>query len=105
VVRYIGGWEERGGGKSAHGRSAHASAGAKCALTVGGLPGMNVRSRSRTSSFPPGASIAARERFYMSSVSETGCPYVQHRGGSAGLLKVIGLDRCPPKADVKGAVF
>jgi DNA-binding transcriptional LysR family regulator/predicted pyridoxine 5'-phosphate oxidase superfamily flavin-nucleotide-binding protein len=53
---------------------------------------MNVRSRSRTSSFPPGAFIAARESFYMSSVSETGCPYVQHRGGPAGLLKVIDVE-------------
>jgi uncharacterized protein len=33
--------------------------------------------------------IAARDTFYMASVSETGWPYVQHRGGPSGFLKVI----------------
>jgi predicted pyridoxine 5'-phosphate oxidase superfamily flavin-nucleotide-binding protein len=33
--------------------------------------------------------IAARDSFYMATVSETGWPYVQHRGGPAGFLKVI----------------
>jgi predicted pyridoxine 5'-phosphate oxidase superfamily flavin-nucleotide-binding protein len=33
--------------------------------------------------------IAARDSFYMSSVSETGWPYLQHRGGPAGFLKVL----------------
>lgn len=35
------------------------------------------------------AFIAARDSFYMASLSETGWPYVQHRGGPAGFLKVI----------------
>jgi uncharacterized protein len=35
------------------------------------------------------AFIAARDSFYMASVSETGWPYVQHRGGPAGFLKVL----------------
>jgi predicted pyridoxine 5'-phosphate oxidase superfamily flavin-nucleotide-binding protein len=35
------------------------------------------------------AFIAARDSFYMASVSETGWPYVQHRGGPAGFLRVI----------------
>jgi hypothetical protein len=35
------------------------------------------------------AFIAARDSFYMASVSETGWPYVQHRGGPSGFLKVI----------------
>ncbi len=35
------------------------------------------------------AFIAARDSFYMASVSETGWPYVQHRGGNAGFLKVV----------------
>jgi uncharacterized protein len=35
------------------------------------------------------AFIAARDSFYMASVSETGWPYVQHRGGPAGFLHVI----------------
>jgi predicted pyridoxine 5'-phosphate oxidase superfamily flavin-nucleotide-binding protein len=33
--------------------------------------------------------IASRDSFYMASVSETGWPYVQHRGGRAGFLKVV----------------
>lgn len=35
------------------------------------------------------AFIAQRDSFYMASVSETGWPYVQHRGGPAGFLKVL----------------
>lgn len=33
--------------------------------------------------------IAARDSFYMSSVGETGWPYVQHRGGPQGFMKVL----------------
>jgi len=33
--------------------------------------------------------IAARNSFYLASVSETGWPYVQHRGGPRGFLKVL----------------
>lgn len=33
--------------------------------------------------------IAQRDSFYMATVSETGWPYVQHRGGPAGFLKVL----------------
>jgi predicted pyridoxine 5'-phosphate oxidase superfamily flavin-nucleotide-binding protein len=33
--------------------------------------------------------IAARDSFYMASVSETGWPYVQHRGGARGFLRVL----------------
>lgn len=35
------------------------------------------------------AFLAERDSFYMASVSETGWPYVQHRGGPAGFLKVV----------------
>uniref|UniRef100_UPI002FC94689 pyridoxamine 5'-phosphate oxidase family protein n=1 Tax=Bosea sp. (in: a-proteobacteria) TaxID=1871050 RepID=UPI002FC94689 len=35
------------------------------------------------------AFIAARDSFYMASVSETGWPYLQHRGGPAGFLRVL----------------
>jgi hypothetical protein len=35
------------------------------------------------------AFIAQRDSFYMATVSETGWPYVQHRGGAPGFLKVI----------------
>ncbi len=33
--------------------------------------------------------IAERDSFYMASVSETGWPYIQHRGGPRGFLKVL----------------
>ncbi len=33
--------------------------------------------------------LAARDSFYIASVSETGWPYVQHRGGPAGFLRVL----------------
>lgn len=33
--------------------------------------------------------IAARDSFYVGSISESGWPYVQHRGGPAGFLRVI----------------
>lgn len=35
------------------------------------------------------AFIAARDSFYMASVSESGWPYVQHRGGPQGFLKML----------------
>ncbi len=37
--------------------------------------------------------IAARDSFYMASVSEDGWPYIQHRGGSAGFLRQIAGNR------------
>jgi uncharacterized protein len=33
--------------------------------------------------------IEARDSFYLATVSETGWPYVQHRGGPPGFLKVV----------------
>ena len=56
------------------------------------------RSYARMESGPPNhaclgteeaAFIAARDSFYVASVSATGWPYVQHRGGSAGFLQVL----------------
>ena len=35
------------------------------------------------------AFIAARDSFYMATASETGWPYVQHRGGPPGFLRVL----------------
>lgn len=35
------------------------------------------------------AFIAARDSFYLASVSETGWPYIQHRGGPPGFLRVL----------------
>lgn len=35
------------------------------------------------------AFIAERDSFYMATVSETGWPYMQHRGGPAGFVRVL----------------
>jgi predicted pyridoxine 5'-phosphate oxidase superfamily flavin-nucleotide-binding protein len=35
------------------------------------------------------AFIDARDSFYMASVSETGWPYVQHRGGPPGFVRIL----------------
>ncbi|MCR9088764.1 MAG: pyridoxamine 5'-phosphate oxidase family protein [Rhodobacteraceae bacterium] len=35
------------------------------------------------------AFLAQRDSFYMASVGETGWPYLQHRGGPAGFVKVL----------------
>jgi len=34
--------------------------------------------------------IVSRDSFYLATVSETGWPYLQHRGGPPGFLKVLG---------------
>lgn len=44
----------------------------------------NVELGARESEF-----IAARDSFYLATVSDTGWPYVQHRGGGPGFLKVL----------------
>lgn len=45
--------------------------------------------------------IEARDSFYMASVSETGWPYIQHRGGPKGFVQV--LDDCTlALADFRG---
>ena len=36
-----------------------------------------------------GAFLAERDSFYMASLGETGWPYIQHRGGPKGFVKVI----------------
>ena len=33
--------------------------------------------------------IAARDSFYLGSISESGWPYIQHRGGPKGFLRVV----------------
>ncbi len=37
--------------------------------------------------------IGARDSFYMASTTEGGWPYMQHRGGPAGFLKMLGGNR------------
>lgn len=45
--------------------------------------------------------IATRDSFYMATVSETGWPYVQHRGGPPGFLRVLD-DRTLAFPDFRG---
>ncbi|MGD9714158.1 MAG: pyridoxamine 5'-phosphate oxidase family protein [Thermomicrobiales bacterium] len=45
--------------------------------------------------------IGLRDSFYMATVSETGWPYIQHRGGPAGFLKVLD-ERTIGFADFRG---
>ncbi|MGI9206312.1 MAG: pyridoxamine 5'-phosphate oxidase family protein [Woeseiaceae bacterium] len=45
--------------------------------------------------------IQRRDSFYLSTVSETGWPYVQHRGGPPGFLKVVSSNRLA-YADFRG---
>jgi predicted pyridoxine 5'-phosphate oxidase superfamily flavin-nucleotide-binding protein len=47
------------------------------------------------------AFIAERDSFYIASVSETGWPYVQHRGGPRGFLKQVD-ERTLAFADYRG---
>jgi predicted pyridoxine 5'-phosphate oxidase superfamily flavin-nucleotide-binding protein len=45
--------------------------------------------------------IMHRDTFYLATVSETGWPYVQHRGGPPGFLKVLGANQLA-YADFRG---
>ena len=45
--------------------------------------------------------IGTRDSFYMATVSETGWPYVQHRGGPPGFLRVLD-DKTLACADFRG---
>ncbi len=45
--------------------------------------------------------LAARDSFYLATVGETGWPYVQHRGGPPGFLKVLD-ERTIGFADFRG---
>ena len=47
------------------------------------------------------AFIAARDSFYMATVSEAGWPYVQHRGGPPGFIRMLD-DKTLAIADYRG---
>jgi predicted pyridoxine 5'-phosphate oxidase superfamily flavin-nucleotide-binding protein len=65
----------------------------EAAQAANGVAGMydKIRKTRMTSQLGPAeeAFIADRDSFYLASVSETGWPYVQHRGGPAGFLKIL----------------
>lgn len=58
--------------------------------------GPNDRLTSREIDF-----ITHRDTFYLATVNETGWPYVQHRGGPPGFLKVLGANQLA-YADFRG---
>src|SRR6202051_4993211 len=45
--------------------------------------------------------ISSRDSFYIATVSETGWPYVQHRGGPPGFLRMLD-DKTLAIADYRG---
>ncbi len=65
-------------------------------ISVPGWLGSASNARRSTAGLPANISgmvtcvfIHAQRSFYMATVSETGWPYVQHRGGSPGFLRVV----------------
>jgi len=77
--------QERGGSRAHYAR--HAASGG----------------RSDALGEPEAQFIAERDSFYLASVGETGWPYVQHRGGPKGFLKVLDAHRIA-FADFRGNV-
>ena len=57
--------------------------------------------KRQTLTEPEMAFIAERDSFYMATISENDWPYVQHRGGATGFIKVID-ERTIGFADFKG---
>jgi uncharacterized protein len=54
------------------------------ARMAGGLEKRNFRLTDAEAAF-----IAGRDSFYMATVGETGWPYIQHRGGPRGFVRVL----------------
>lgn len=54
---------------------------------------MTARDAPAGLSTPESLFIAARDSFYMATVNAEGWPYVQHRGGPVGFLKVLSPNR------------
>jgi uncharacterized protein len=54
-----------------------------CSQGIEGAPERDALTREETEF------IQARDSFYMATVTETGWPYMQHRGGKPGFLRVI----------------
>jgi len=64
---------------------------------------LNFKGDRRSDRFTPAeaAFIAERDNFYMATLSENGWPYVQHRGGPRGFIRVLD-DRTLGVADFRG---
>jgi len=67
-------------------QAAHGSRGAYARMAAEGGPDEGLSERETEF-------LAATDSFYLASVSETGWPYVQHRGGPRGFLKVVSPTR------------
>jgi hypothetical protein len=67
-------------------QAAHGSRGAYARMAAAGSPGAGLSARETDF-------LAAADSFYLATVSETGWPYVQHRGGPHGFLKVVSPTR------------
>jgi len=67
-------------------QAAHGSRGAYARMAAQGGPRDGLSERETNF-------LAATESFYLASVSETGWPYVQHRGGPRGFLRVVSPTR------------
>ena len=63
-------------------QAAHGSRGAYARMAAQGGPRDGLSARETDF-------LAATDSFYLASVSETGWPYVQHRGGPRGFLRVL----------------
>ena len=59
----------------------------KAAPTAGAGPGSDALTEDEA------AFIQSRDSFYLATVSESGWPYVQHRGGAPGFLHVLNAKR------------
>lgn len=70
-----------------------ATSGVEAARVANGVGGLWERLGSERSSTAftehEATFIAARDSFYLASVSQTGWPYIQHRGGPPGFLRVL----------------
>ncbi len=63
--------------------------------TVKGSRNVYARGEEEVPNLPDGIGereasfITTRDSFYLASVGETGWPYIQHRGGAAGFVKIL----------------
>ncbi len=67
-------------------QEAHGSRAAYARMQAGAGPGEGLGEQEA-------AYLASADSFFLASVGETGWPYVQHRGGPAGFLRVISPTR------------
>ena len=79
------------------------SAGVRAAREANGVGGQRLEADGPADRFSAReiACIEERDSFYLATVSQTGWPYIQHRGGPPGFLRVLD-DRTLGFADFRG---